>query len=82
MGCGNPRSDLQATGTDLEATRTDLEASCTDLVAGSNDRKRAIPHPGKRYPPLLPRVWYSSFPIIVACREVCAGRLEVPGNKL
>ena len=44
----------------------------------------------ERYPPLLPGVWYSSFPIIAACFEVragclevsCAGRLEVPGNKV
>ena len=31
----------------------------------------------ERYPPLLPGVWYSSFPIIAACFEVRAGCLEV-----
>ena len=31
----------------------------------------------ERYPPLLPGVWYSSFPIIAACLKVRAGRLEV-----
>ena len=30
----------------------------------------------ERYPPLLPGVWYSSFPIIAACLEVRAGCLD------
>ena len=31
----------------------------------------------ERYPPLLPGVWYSSFPIIAVCLEVRAGCFEV-----
>ena len=31
----------------------------------------------ERYPPLLPGVWYSSFPIIAACLKVRAGWIKV-----
>ena len=80
--------DLEATRTwDLEANRDE-----TSRQPARTSRQPAMilignelyhtpgskeEEPVERYPPLLPGVCYSSFPIIAACLEVRAGCLEV-----
>ena len=81
---GNPRCDLEATLTDLEATRdwTARQPARTSRQAAMIGNKlyhtpRSKGGGACGYPPLLPEVCYSLFPIIAACLEVCPGCLEV-----
>ena len=65
---------------DHEATHPwDLEATRDSYTTPQEAKEDFAP---QAPPPLLPGVWYSSFPIIATCLQVCADCLQVRAGRL